>query len=86
MAEKYKDKVVIIGVCNTRGAENMAATVDKYKIKYPVVKDIDGKTSTAYKVNGYPDYYVIDQSGKLVVADCKNAEVERVIEKLIKDS
>ena len=35
-------------------------------------------------VNGYPDYFIIDQTGKLVVADCANDEVEAVVDKLLK--
>ncbi|NNE92735.1 MAG: redoxin domain-containing protein [Verrucomicrobiales bacterium] len=84
LAEKYKDQVVFIGVCSTRGAEKMAETIAKSDIKYPVCKDVDNKTKNAYEVNGFPDYYIIDQNGKLVVADCQNAKVEEVIETLLK--
>ena len=80
---KYKDKVVFIGVCSSRGAETMGETVKRHSIKYPVAKDIDGKTVEAYKVNGYPDYYIIDQNGKLAVADCSNSQVETAIKTLL---
>lgn len=62
----------------------MAETISKHSIKYPVAVDESGETNNAYAVNGYPDYYIIDQEGRLVVADCANDQVEAVIEKLLK--
>ena len=84
MMEKYGDKVVIIGICHPRGSDKMAATAKKHGIKYPIAMDADEVTDKSYKVNGYPDYFIIDQSGKLVVADCANDEVEAVVDKLLK--
>ena len=83
LAEKYKDKVVFIGICNPKGAEKMNETVASKGIKYPVAIDAKGETIAAYAVNSYPDYYIIDQKGTLVVADCANGKVEAVIEKLL---
>ena len=54
-------------------------------IKYPVAIDAKGETIAAYSVNSFPDYYIIDQNGTLVVADCANDQVEAVIEKLLKN-
>jgi cytochrome c biogenesis protein CcmG, thiol:disulfide interchange protein DsbE len=84
LAEKYKDKVVIVGVCHPRGGENMAKMVEEKGIKYPVCLDTTGATAKAYAVNGYPDYYIIDATGKLVLADCSNKSVEKVLETLTK--
>lgn len=83
--EKYKDDVVFIGVCNPEGSDKMLATVKDKGIKYPVAIDPDEKTIEAYEVNGYPDYYIFDRTGKLVVADCSNSQVEAVIEKLLSE-
>ena len=85
MAEKWGDKVVIIGICHDRGSEKMAAVAKKHEIKYPLAVDIKGATGDAYKNNGFPDYYIIDQNGKLVVADCANGQVEAAVDKLLKD-
>jgi thiol-disulfide isomerase/thioredoxin len=86
LAEKYKDKVVFIGVCHPRGGEKMADTVKEKGIKYPVCLDGEGATAKAYAVNGFPDYYIIDASGKLAIADCANDSVEKAIEALLKGS
>ncbi len=84
LAEKFKDKVVIIGVCHPQGGEKMAAMVKEKGIKYPVCLDSDGATAKAYGVNGFPDYYIFDAAGKLVLADCANGSVEGALEALTK--
>ncbi len=84
LAAKYQDKVVFIGVCHPRGGEKMADMVKEKGIKYPVCLDADGATAKAYAVNGFPDYYIFDATGKLVLADCANGSVEKAIEALLK--
>ena len=84
LAEKFKDKVVFIGVCHPRGGEKMADTVKEKGIKYPVCLDSAGATAKAYAVNGFPDYYIVDANGKLAVADCANDSVEKAIAALLK--
>lgn len=84
MKKKYAKKgVVIIGVCNQRGAEKMSATVKKYAIEYPVA--VDAGTNASYKVSSYPDYYVIDRRGILRWADVANNDVEKAIEILLRE-
>ena len=85
LIKKYAEKdVVLIGVCATRGSQKMEATVEKHEIEYPVAVD-DGTTARAYKVNGLPDYYIIDRSGKLRIADCRNKSLEAAIEALLSE-
>lgn len=84
IAEKYKDKVVIIGVCHPQGGEKMEQMVKDKGIKYPVCLDTTGATAKAYGVNGFPDYYIIDATGKLVLADCSNGSVEKALDALLK--
>ena len=83
--EKYKNDVVFIGVCHPEGSETMGKVVKEKGIKYPVAIDKNGEMIKAYKVNGYPDYYIFDKTGALVVADCANAQVEKVIKALLKN-
>ncbi|WP_193214258.1 TlpA family protein disulfide reductase [Luteolibacter marinus] len=85
LAEKYAKDVVFIGVCHPKGAEKMKQVVENKKIAYPVAVDPDGKLGDAYQVNGYPDYYLIDREGKVVLADCANGKVEQAIEALLKE-
>lgn len=63
----------------------MADFVKKEKIPYPVAYDLEGKTVEAFAVDSFPDYYVIDRSGRVRVADLVNAELDRVIEILLRE-
>ncbi len=63
----------------------MADFVTKEKIPYPVAIDTEGKTHEAFAVDSHPDYYVIDKSGRVRIADMANAELDRVIEILLKE-
>jgi thiol-disulfide isomerase/thioredoxin len=84
LVEKYgSEGLVVIGVCHQRGHEAMADVVRQHGIRYPVCADAKGSINAAYKVNGYPDYYVIDRAGTLRVADCANGSIEEVIQALL---
>lgn len=82
--ERYKKDVVLIGICHPEGSDRMNDVVKSRSIKYPVAIDTNGSTIGSYKVNGYPDYYVLDKSGTLVAADCANTKVVDVIDALLK--
>jgi thiol-disulfide isomerase/thioredoxin len=83
LMEKYADKVVIIGICHPNDLGKLAALVKDKGIKYPVALDTDGAAAKAYAIDGYPDYYIIDQTGKLRLADCSNGSVEDAIKALL---
>lgn len=82
-AKHAEDGLVIIGICNTRGGENMASSAEEHGIEYPIAVDIEGQTVGAYRVNGYPDYYFIDRSGNLRIADCRNSSVDDAVAALL---
>lgn len=84
LASKHKDAgLVVIGVHTTNGADRMAAFVDEQKITYPVCADVDNATTTAFAVDSYPDYYLIDRAGNLRVADLQNAALDGAITALL---
>jgi thiol-disulfide isomerase/thioredoxin len=84
--EKHKaDGLEIIGVHTTRVGEKMAAYVAEEKLPWPVAVDVDDGTVKGFRVDSFPDYYVIDRSGKLRFADLANAELDKAIEALLKE-
>lgn len=84
ISAKYQDQgLVVIGVHTTSSGDKMAAFVAEQKIPYPVAVDIDNLTTSAFAVDSYPDYYLIDRQGNLRVADLQNAAVDRAIETLL---
>jgi thiol-disulfide isomerase/thioredoxin len=83
---RFKDKgLVIIGVCNSRGAEKMQQVAKDKGIEYLVAADVDGKSCEAYHVKSFPDYYIIDRAGNLRIADCKNGAVDAAVEALLEE-
>lgn len=83
LARKYEGKVVFLGICATQGAQDLPELVNSLGIRYPVAQDVETKTVTAYGANSFPDYYLIDQRGKLALADCANHKLEAAIRKLL---
>ena len=63
----------------------MADFVEKEEIPYPVAIDTEGKTVEAFSVDSFPDYYVIDRSGRVRAAGLANSELDRVIEILLSE-
>lgn len=45
--------------------------------------DVDKRTQSAFLVDGFPDYHIIDRAGNLRVADCQNSGVESVVRALL---
>jgi cytochrome c biogenesis protein CcmG, thiol:disulfide interchange protein DsbE len=84
---QHKDEgLVVIGVHTTNQGEKMAQYVEDEALPWPVAVDIEKKTVTAFRVDSYPDYYVIDRRGALRVADLANSELDRVVAALLKES
>jgi thiol-disulfide isomerase/thioredoxin len=84
--QKHKDAgLVVIGVHTTSQGERMAEYVQEEALSWPVALDVEEKTVAAFRVDSFPDYYVIDRAGNLRVADLANAELDRVVEALLKE-
>jgi len=83
---KHKNEgLVIIGIHTTNQGDKMAAYVAQEKIPYPLAVDVNGATVKAFKVDSYPDYYLIDRAGRLRVADLANADLDRAIGILLRE-
>ena len=61
----------------------MAAFAEERGIGYPIAIDVDKQTTSAFAVDSYPDYYLIDRSGNLRVADLANSDLERAVQVLL---
>jgi thiol-disulfide isomerase/thioredoxin len=84
--EKHKDEgLEVIGVHTTMRGEDAAAFVEEQELPWPVAIDVEKKTVEAFRVDSFPDYYIIDRAGELRVADLANRELDRVIEILLKE-
>jgi thiol-disulfide isomerase/thioredoxin len=84
MMEKYGSQgLTIVGVCHPKGHEIMTQTAKELGIKYPIAADAKGDMIKHWKVDGFPDYYLIDRAGNLRIADVKNGKVEEAIQALL---
>ena len=57
--------------------------VREYSLPYPVAVDHRGRTVEEYRVDSYPDYYLIDRAGILRYADIADNELERAVKELL---
>jgi len=86
LLEKYGDKgLVIIGVCNTDGADTMAKVAKEKGMKYPTAKDVDKKTEKAWNVHWWPTYALIDRSGIVRAVGLQTSYVEDAVKALLKE-
>lgn len=84
LARGRKDQgLVLIGVHTKNQGDEMPAYVKETGIDFPVAVDTTEATVTAYAVDSYPDYYLIDRAGKLRVADLANGDLDRAVEVLL---
>ncbi len=64
--ERYKDKgVLFVGVDYTDTDDNARAFIKEFGITYPNGPDIGIKIFTAYRVQGVPETFIIDQQGNV---------------------
>lgn len=63
----------------------MASYAEANGIDYPIAIDVEEATQTAFAVDSFPDYYLIDRSGKLRVADLSNTDLERAVQVLLSE-
>ncbi|MBL0926285.1 MAG: redoxin domain-containing protein [Phycisphaerales bacterium] len=70
LVEKYKDKVVFLGINSTNSGHKDFGkdkdAIEKYKLNYPILLDTDGTVGRAYGARVTPHIFIVDASGKLV--------------------
>jgi thiol-disulfide isomerase/thioredoxin len=83
--KKYRDKgVVLIGACGGGGEEKMADTATKNNVAYPMAKVTEAST-TAWQVQYWPTYAVIDRTGTVRVLGIAPDYVEKVLDLLLEE-
>jgi len=63
----------------------MPEVAREYSLPYPLAVDQRGRTVEEYRVDSYPDYYLIDRAGILRYADIADSDLERAVMKLIEE-
>ena len=83
-----KRGLVILGVNIAQDEETAAlAFVNRYKLTYPVGRDVSGTIGSLYAVTGTPTVIFVDRAGRLVerhVGGMSEADFLKRIEHLLK--
>lgn len=86
LAAKYKEKgLVVFGVCNTEGANNMAAVAEKHGMKYPTGADVAKRTESAYGVRWWPFFVLIDREGVVRAAGLHPDHLSDAVDALLRE-
>jgi thiol-disulfide isomerase/thioredoxin len=88
LLKKYKDKgLLIIGVCtSSHGQEKMEANAKEHGIEYPIARDPNEKSATAWAVHYYPTYAIVDRKGIVRIVGLQPNHVETVVKKLLDEA
>lgn len=84
-AKYFKDGVRFFGICNTRGADKIHFIRTKHDIRYTIGVDKKNNSATAWGVQWWPYYVVIDRNGVIRAAGLAPNHVEDVIKALLKE-
>ncbi len=82
--EKYAaEGLVIVALASASDALAVRGIAEQYQLGYRVAIDQRRGTARAYLVNGYPDSFLIDRTGKLRYADVREESLPEVISALL---
>ncbi|MBL8745562.1 MAG: TlpA family protein disulfide reductase [Phycisphaerae bacterium] len=85
---RYKDRgVVVFGVCGTNspGGKSMEAVAKKAGIRFPTAQDQSNATASAWGVQWWPYYVIVDREGVVRVAGLRTDRVDIAIDELLKE-
>ena len=85
---QYKDQgVIFLGVGYADTEKEALAYIKEFNITYANGPDLGTRISTAYRITGVPETYIVDPAGRLAFArfyPMTQAELMAVIEPLLK--
>ncbi len=92
LQEKFKDKLIVLGMNPYDNDEKLKEFIPKNKITYQIIKCNNQFPRSVYNVSAYPTMYLINKEGKIIkthigfYSEDKDAEkFENEISELIKD-
>jgi thiol-disulfide isomerase/thioredoxin len=85
VAQKYRDKgVLLVGACGGGEEDKMKAVADEVKMEYPTGKASE-QTTTAWGVQWWPHYAIVDRRGNVRALGIDGDYVERIVDALLKE-
>lgn len=74
--------LTVIGVHSNKASETVGEFLTENKITFPIVVDT-GDTATAFGIESYPTYFLIDRQGKVVEGFANHPPTDEAIRKLL---
>ena len=76
-----RDNFEILAIAVNDNIDNLNKTVQNLHMQFPILLDPNAQVSTKYKVNGFPESFLVDKAGDLalVLDDKKGEPVFRVV-------
>ena len=69
LQEKYKDKLIGLGMNPFDNDDKLEEFISKNKINYKIIKCNNQLARSVYKVSAYPTMYILDKEGKIIKAE-----------------
>lgn len=74
--DAFADKgLIVVGVHSDEGYDTAATTAERFRLGYPVARDVGSKFRAALKADMDPNFYVVDRAGNLRFADAERASI-----------
>jgi peroxiredoxin len=87
LAEKFKGRpFAILGISNDHKRETLKTFLDREKLPWPNIFDVNSAITQRWEVDAYPTFVVVNHRGVIVerwVGAGQMAEIEAVIEKAV---
>lgn len=81
---KYKAKgFEIYGVSLDNYSEEWVTAIKEDKTTWPHVLDATGETATSWNVNYIPSTFLLDKTGKIIVINASEEELEKQLQQLL---
>ena len=65
-AAKWGGKVVFVGVDGSDLTSAARGYMNRYRVNYPVVRDIGGHAQSDWGVTGFPETFFVDRQGRVI--------------------
>lgn len=73
----------IVSIHSTTGSDQMQEFIDKHKIKWPCVSDMDKQTAKAWNVVKYPTYFLLNRDSTVAYAAIDSESLNEGISRLL---
>jgi len=86
--QRYRDQdVVLMGVAYLDSDQDSRAFIEEFGITYPNGPDMGTRISEAYRIQGVPETFVIDQNGHIVefiIAPVQPGQLDTILDRILR--